>query len=30
MSENTVKLEISFRSLLEAVSSLDISEKRQL
>ncbi len=30
MSENTVKLEISFRSLLEAVSSLDISEKQQL
>lgn len=30
MSDNTVKVEISFRSLLEAVSSLDISEKRQL
>jgi predicted hydrolase (HD superfamily) len=30
MSENTVRLEVSFRSLLEAVSSLDISEKRQL
>jgi hypothetical protein len=30
MSENTVKLEITVRSLLEAVSALDISEKRQL
>jgi hypothetical protein len=30
MAENTVKVEISFRSLLEAVSSLDPSEKRQL
>jgi hypothetical protein len=30
MSENTVKLEVSFRSLLEAVSSLDTSEKLQL
>lgn len=30
MSENTVKVEISFRSLLEAVSDLNLSEKRQL
>lgn len=30
MSENTVKVEISFRSLLEAVSSLDLCEKQKL
>jgi hypothetical protein len=30
MSENTVKSEITVRSLLEAVSALDISEKQQL
>lgn len=30
MAENTVKVDISFRSLLEAVSLLEISEKREL
>ncbi len=30
MAEHTVKVDISFQSLLEAVSSLDISEKQQL
>lgn len=30
MSENTVKLEISFQSLLEAISSLEISERYKI
>lgn len=30
MAENTVKVDVSFQSLLEAVSSLGIAEKRQL
>lgn len=30
MAENTVKVDISFQSLLEAISSLGISEKHQL
>lgn len=30
MTENTVKVDISFRSLLEAISSLNIAEKHQL
>lgn len=30
MSEHTVKVDISFRSLLEAVSLLDINDKREL
>ncbi|NJO74154.1 MAG: hypothetical protein HC833_10620 [Leptolyngbyaceae cyanobacterium RM1_406_9] len=30
MSENTVKVDISFQSLLQAISSLDIAEKHQL
>jgi len=30
MAENTVKVDISFQSLLEAISSLRISEKHQL
>ena len=30
MSEHTVKVDVSFRSLLEAVASLEISEKREL
>ncbi len=30
MSENTVKIDISFRSLLDAVSSLGTAEKHQL
>ncbi len=30
MAENTVKVNISFQSLLEAISSLGITEKNQL
>ena len=30
MAENTVKVDISFQSLLEAISSLEISEKQKL
>jgi hypothetical protein len=30
MAENTVKVDISFHSLLEAISSLGITEKHQL
>lgn len=30
MAENTVKVDISFQSLLEAISSLGIAEKHQL
>lgn len=30
MAENKVKVDVSFRSLLEAVASLEISEKREL
>jgi len=30
MAENTVKVNISFQSLLEAISSLEIAEKHQL
>jgi predicted hydrolase (HD superfamily) len=30
MTENTVKVDISFQSLLEAISSLGIAEKHQL
>ncbi|NEP03122.1 MAG: hypothetical protein F6K58_31650 [Symploca sp. SIO2E9] len=30
MTENTLKIEISFESLLEAVLSLEISKKREL
>ena len=30
MAENTVKIDISFQSLLKAVSSLEIAEKHQL
>jgi hypothetical protein len=30
MTENTVKIDISFQSLLEAISSLGIAEKHQL
>jgi hypothetical protein len=30
MAENTVKVDISFQSLLQAISSLDIAEKHQL
>ncbi|MCY7381889.1 MAG: hypothetical protein LH628_04735 [Microcoleus sp. CAN_BIN18] len=30
MAENTVKVDISFQSLLEAISSLEIAEKQQL
>lgn len=30
MAENTVKVDISFRSLLAAISSLEIAEKHQL
>lgn len=30
MAENTVKVDISFQSLLEAISSLAIAEKHQL
>ena len=30
MAENTVKVDISFQSLLEAISSLEISEKHKL
>jgi hypothetical protein len=30
MAENTVKVDISFQSLLEAISSLGITEKYQL
>jgi len=30
MAENTVKVDVSFRSLLEAVSALEIPEKREL
>lgn len=30
MAENTVKVDISFRSLLAAVSSLELAEKREL
>jgi hypothetical protein len=30
MTENTIKVDISFQSLLEAISSLGIAEKHQL
>jgi hypothetical protein len=30
MAENTVKIDISFRPLLPAVSSLEIAEKHQI
>jgi hypothetical protein len=30
MAENTVKVDISFQSLLEAISSLEISKKHKL
>lgn len=30
MAENTVKIDISFQSLLAAISSLEIAEKQQL
>ena len=30
MAENTVEVDISFRSLLPAVSSLEVAEKHQL
>ncbi|MEG5140555.1 MULTISPECIES: hypothetical protein [unclassified Microcoleus] len=30
MAENTVKIDISFQSLVEAISSLEIAEKQQL
>ncbi len=30
MAENTVKVDISFQSLLEAISSLGLAEKHQL
>lgn len=30
MAENTVKVDISFQSLLEAISSLEIAEKQKL
>lgn len=30
MAENTVKIDISFQSLLEAISSLETAEKKQL
>lgn len=30
MTENTVKIDISFQSLLQAISSLGIAEKHQL
>jgi|GEM_PF-5800205 len=30
MAENTVKVDVSFRSLLDAVFALEISEKREL
>ncbi|ASC70799.1 hypothetical protein XM38_017460 [Halomicronema hongdechloris C2206] len=30
MAENIVKVDISFQSLLQAISSLDIAEKHQL
>lgn len=30
MAENTVKVSISFQSLLEAISSLEVAEKHQL
>ncbi|MBW4538107.1 MAG: hypothetical protein KME43_03060 [Myxacorys chilensis ATA2-1-KO14] len=30
MAENTVKVDISFQSLLEAISSLEINEKHKL
>ncbi len=30
MAENTVKVDISFQSLLEAIASLEIAEKQQL
>jgi hypothetical protein len=30
MTENTVKVDISFQSLLEAISSLGVTEKHQL
>ncbi len=30
MTDNTVKVDISFQSLLEAISSIEIAEKHQL